>query len=195
MTKANYTSLAVNAGTALLGALSPGFLKPVASDAANVVITLVQQDWLTGSTIWRNQTTQALQVYNTQSPRYTGGTSTPYEAFNGDTLYWALAAANAYRAYNDSSFLAMAQTLWNVAFTDYISSENVQSGNFSRPFNITSACQQNLAGGIFNWHQSTTQLDMSGDVLGTFVDVTAHLYSLTRNNTYLSAAELTVQFI
>jgi len=45
------------------------------------------------------------------------------------------------------------------------------------------------------WHHPASDLDMLGDILGLFVAVSAHLYSFTRNSTYLSAAELTVQFV
>jgi len=168
LTKGDYAKLSSNATLTLLGSLDKTFQNIAASDAANVVITLSQQDSLNGNTTWLSQTTNALQVYATQSPTYPPGTA--YEAYNGDTLFWALAAANAYKSYNDSSFLTIAQALWNVAFTDYISSESIQTGKLPRLFNTTSTCQPNLAGGIFTWHSPVTELDMFGDVIGLFVE-------------------------
>ena len=63
--------------------------------------------------------------------------------------YWGLAELSAYVAYNDSIRLNNAKTNWDIAYTDFITTDAAQSHSYPRNTNTTTDCGCECSGGPY----------------------------------------------
>ncbi|KAK7688606.1 hypothetical protein QCA50_008144 [Cerrena zonata] len=112
---------------------------------------------------------------------------------------WGLAEIYAYRAYNDSSFLSDAQTIWE-QYTPWMITKQ-DAAKHSHPLkNVTLPSQCNgssIAGGVFMFHYDGTEnkLSVIASTQGAYMALSAYLYELTGNQTYHDSAILSHTFI
>ncbi|KAE9407517.1 hypothetical protein BT96DRAFT_933277 [Gymnopus androsaceus JB14] len=126
--------------------------------------------------LYNNQTTYKQQV-------------TAYFATNSfapNELNQGLDAMRAYQVYQDSAMLTVATSAWSFGRSYTISAANVDTGSIPlKSFNFTKTCSGvNLVGGTF-WKTDV------GDpnIFGTSTALSAYLFQVTSDNTYLSAAQ------
>ncbi|THV03949.1 hypothetical protein K435DRAFT_962088 [Dendrothele bispora CBS 962.96] len=113
-----------------------------------------------------------------------------------DEFVYGYAATKAYVAYKDEEFLTYAEISWNSGNEYTLSDDNVASQSMPfKNFPISSSCQGiSMAGGTFH---STDPNDATLVGLGTgsFLILSAALYEATNNQTYLEAANKSLNFI
>ncbi|KAK7688550.1 hypothetical protein QCA50_008088 [Cerrena zonata] len=119
------------------------------------------------------------------------------DGFEGGTKTWAVAAANAYRAYGDSTWLNMAVSVWNqvnggCSITTGVATSGVMTGK-----NVTVPGQCNgktTVGGMFLYGSNPTSLLVNMDTLGGFMSLSALLFEATGNPIYGTATETAFEF-
>ncbi|KAG7100265.1 hypothetical protein E1B28_002038 [Marasmius oreades] len=118
---------------------------------------------------------------------------------------YGYAASKAYTAYQDDSFLKLAQECWNLTWTYFISDEVIESGRIAtKSLPLQRSCfdagietksfLSALRGGVF---QTFNHLDGEVDaaIAGAFLILSALLAESTLNDTYVRAATLTLEFV
>ncbi|VDC07672.1 unnamed protein product [Peniophora sp. CBMAI 1063] len=161
------------------------------STTANIALVLSSQDQIRGNATWKSQVVDnTLHIYETGPPY----PQRPDE-WVVDISYFGLAELSAYLAYNDTSHLEVAKANWDLAYSAFITPSAAESGNFPRAFNTTSSCQPTLAGLVFDNRLNATNLAVSSHIISPWFALTSRLAELTGNTTYLTTAELTVQFM
>ncbi|KAI0078574.1 hypothetical protein K474DRAFT_882513 [Panus rudis PR-1116 ss-1] len=112
-------------------------------------------------------------------------------------INWGLAAYYAFRAYNDNAFLNISTTIWDEAYTYFITPKEASSGRHpTKNVSIQSQCRgASTAGGVFYASHKLSDTGVNGATVGGFLALTAYLYEVTSNTTYASAAGLSAEFI
>ncbi|KAK7025999.1 hypothetical protein VNI00_015830 [Paramarasmius palmivorus] len=121
---------------------------------------------------------------------------------SGNTPSYGYAAAHAHKAYNDDSFLSIAQNVWNVGRTYTLSSSDVNAGSIGvKNFPIQKQCldaqantQATMAGGTFLYTR-TEDPQIAAISTGSFFVLSSLLAEVTLNSTYRDAAIDSMQFI
>ncbi|KAI0074082.1 hypothetical protein K474DRAFT_1710160 [Panus rudis PR-1116 ss-1] len=165
----------------------PTFYAPTQS--AHWHCSLALHDWITG-----NNSNEATLKNHLSTVEATKSEQWPTE---NDPLTWGLAAYHAYRAYNDKSFLEIAQSFWNQATPYFITPENAASGTHPmRNISIQSQCNgSTTAGGVF-WQGNVANSGIvTANAVGSYFVLSAYLFEATSNQTYSTAAGLSASFI
>ncbi|KAJ3551608.1 hypothetical protein NM688_g4606 [Phlebia brevispora] len=123
---------------------------------------------------------------------------------NSQVVIWGLAAVSAYRAYNDSTTLAHATTIWDQVSPYQIQPRDAANG-FAASVNasIPATCNgSTVVGGVFAYPPGSQfpgaaqrPTDVDGETVGAFVALSAHLYELTSEQKYLAAAISGAEFL
>ncbi|KAJ3476801.1 hypothetical protein NLI96_g10910 [Meripilus lineatus] len=140
-----------------------------------------------------------LYVFNIVGSEY--GSLSTTKRWNSDSLAWYLAAFYAYRAYNDSSLLALAKEGWEATNAYMVTPENAATGTHpAKNVAFNGTCQgASVAGAVFlfpdNVGDSSFNTEVNGATVCAFLALSAHLLEETSDPKYQSAAALTLQFI
>ncbi|CAL1698229.1 unnamed protein product [Somion occarium] len=115
-----------------------------------------------------------------------------------ETLSWALAAINAYRAYGRDLFLSTATAVWNqINDGCVITADDATKG--SHPIkNVTLPARCNgtsVVGGVFLYGTNPMNLWVNVDTIGAFMTLSSLLFEATSNGTYSNSAGQSFQFI
>ncbi|KAF7799502.1 hypothetical protein EIP86_010737 [Pleurotus ostreatoroseus] len=114
-----------------------------------------------------------------------------------------LVAMDVHFAYNDSTALTIADSLWNQLFSGQMQSQQASAGTLQNSiYNVTfsSSCNsQSVAGAVFTggwpqWGEAAISTIGAADV-GSYFALSSQLYKATANATYLASAVLAAQFI
>ncbi|KZV70404.1 hypothetical protein PENSPDRAFT_752599 [Peniophora sp. CONT] len=161
---------------------------------ASLASVLALQDYYSGNTTWRDQVLEGtLSKYSTQHPTYADGYQ--YGTWSPDTLHFGLAAYYAYRTYNDSTALQLSITNWQLAYASFMTTQRAEAGTLPGASNFTSNCSPKLAGGVFTQPPIGTDAEIATDSSGMMISLSGYLFNVTRNATYLDAAELAWHFM
>ncbi|VDB86675.1 unnamed protein product [Peniophora sp. CBMAI 1063] len=155
---------------------------------ANMVIVLASQDWRRGNTSWKEQVeTNTLSFYEA------GRKDLDSRIQNIDTCTFGLAEIASYLAYgNGSSHLDIAKRNFDIVYSDFITPTAAQHGAYPRK--LKSTCGATL-GGLLFFNHGSDDLTVHGSAIGSWITLSARLYELTRNATYLTTAEQSIQFM
>ncbi|KZV68208.1 hypothetical protein PENSPDRAFT_26746 [Peniophora sp. CONT] len=162
-----------------------GNILPTISD---ILIVLASQDLQSNTSFWSSVVQKTLQLFETgkfQSFNDTGS--------NKPNVWSGLAGLAAYRAYNATSGLVAAKNSFNVMYADFLSDSAAQSGLYPRT--ISTQCGSKLGGLLFSNPGNTQDLTVEASVIGPWILLSARLYELTLDPTYLTAAEQSIQFL
>ncbi|CAL1698178.1 unnamed protein product [Somion occarium] len=115
-----------------------------------------------------------------------------------ETLSWALAAINAYRAYRRDLFLSTAAAVWNqINDGCVITADDASKG--SHPIKtVTLPAQCNgtsVVGGVFLYGTNPTNLGVNIHTIGAFMTLSSLLFEATGNGTYSDSAGQSFEFI
>ncbi|VDB86703.1 unnamed protein product [Peniophora sp. CBMAI 1063] len=161
----------------------------VNSTVSNVAIVLASQDLLSGNSSWKAQVDRILSYYESGL----GNLNNMID--NIDAGYWGLAEIAGYLAYNDSeSRLQFAQRNFDALYTDFINASAAQAQLYSRTL-VTSCPPGTLEGLLFAEHSDRASLVVISSSIGPWIALSARLYELTQNATYLEAAAQSIQFM
>ncbi|KZV75883.1 hypothetical protein PENSPDRAFT_14787 [Peniophora sp. CONT] len=167
---------------------------------ASQFAVLALQDWLSGNTSWENQVkspsqdwTQANGFFHDDTPGW------------DEPIYWSIVYFYAYRAYGlDPGLLSSAISAWQYVYDNaFISEADVANGagagtaGRTFPYALPADCFSNatIAGGVFYYKNRTSDTTINSESVGPFMAVSAYLYEATSNATYLSAAQLSLDFM
>ncbi|KAJ3551607.1 hypothetical protein NM688_g4605 [Phlebia brevispora] len=124
---------------------------------------------------------------------------------NSQIVMWGLAAASAYRAYNDSTSLTQAVQAWKQVIPYQIVPHEVAINVGADSFNATipTSCNGSpVTGGVFGYPYGSQALDaqlrpmaVDGETAAAFVALSAHLYEFTGESFYLNAAVSGAEFL
>ncbi|ESK84833.1 glycoside hydrolase family 76 protein [Moniliophthora roreri MCA 2997] len=152
-------------------------------------IEMADFDSLTGQERYK----QALKSYISATERLVPGFASD---FIRGGIAFGNAAARAYEIYGDDILLDYAVEAWNWGRRFTVSEENISVGTIPvKNFPLQKNCgTASMAGGTFAFNTTDdTQLDSWAT--GNFLVLSASLYKITSNETYLSAANTTANFL
>ncbi|VDB89431.1 unnamed protein product [Peniophora sp. CBMAI 1063] len=169
---------------------------------ASMYTTLAMQDWLSGNETWKTSVTQNLQTWVQQNDPFGNGTKEAQRT-NTNGLQWGIASYYAYKAYNQTSFLTMAQSLWDTTVADFITADITVTPPKSKPtpprnitwLNATGCFDKVAAGGVFWLPGVSNNAQIQQDTVGSFATLAGNLYEATRNETYKTLGLQTVSFM
>ncbi|KAJ6560643.1 hypothetical protein DFH09DRAFT_1279584 [Mycena vulgaris] len=152
--------------------------------AGNFYYQMAEFDVVTSGTKYRD----ALQRYFPLAQSSRGNFTDP--------LSYGYAAARAYTAYKDPTFLQYAVESWWFGRTYTLSQANVDAGKSTvKNFNVPALCQgKTMAGGTF-YTTDTTDPGLNGLATGYFAVLSALLAEATTDNMYLQAATESTDFL
>ncbi|KAK7688545.1 hypothetical protein QCA50_008083 [Cerrena zonata] len=120
------------------------------------------------------------------------------DGFTKGTGTWAVAAANAYRAYGDSRWLNMAVAVWNQVNSGCTITADVAANGVMTGKNVTVPGQCNgktTAGGTFFLGNDPASLLVNMDTMGGFMSLSALLLEATGNQMYATAVKAAFEFV
>ncbi|KAJ3525734.1 hypothetical protein NM688_g8360 [Phlebia brevispora] len=165
-----------------------------ADQPAYLMAAISRTDYLSGNTTYKELVLNNMNTFVSLNPAIST-TIIPI---------WGLAAASAFRAYNDSTSLALAVQTWNQVSPYQIQPQDADSGLATAIHDpIPASCNgSSVVGGVFAYPSGSTAQDaqlrptaVDGETLGAFVALSAHLYELTGDSKYLNAAESGAEFL
>ncbi|KZV63252.1 hypothetical protein PENSPDRAFT_758133 [Peniophora sp. CONT] len=204
-TRATHEGFANDAAQALVNNLASNGSLSDQSDGqalASMYTTLATQDWLSGNKTWKSAVTKNLQAWVDQNDKFGNGTKGSQRT-NTNGLQWGLASYYAYKAYNQTSFLTLAQDVWDTTFADFITTDIVATPPKSKPtaprnitwLNATGCFDKVAAGGVFWLPGVSGNAQIQQDTVGSFSALAGNLYETTGNQTYKTIGMQTVSFM
>ncbi|VDB86676.1 unnamed protein product [Peniophora sp. CBMAI 1063] len=155
--------------------------------AANMVIALAAQDWRSGNESWK------VQVENNTLMLYEAGeVDLNNWSQNIDTATFGLAEIAASVAYGNETRVRVAIRNFDFMHDDFVNSTVAQSGIY--PHGLDPECGTSLAGLFFFGHD-VNNIEVHSSAIGSWIALSARLYEITRNSTYLSASEQSIGFM
>ncbi|KZV74637.1 hypothetical protein PENSPDRAFT_749188 [Peniophora sp. CONT] len=162
--------------------------EPSNRTVANMLVVLASQDWHSGNSSWKEQV-----VDNTLAFYESGKEDLDNRQQNIDTATFGLAEIAAYLAYDKNiSRLDIAKRNFDIVHGSFVNATDAQNGAYTRPLNTT--CGQTLGGLVF-FFSNNSDITVHSSGIGSWIALSARLYELTRNTTYLDAAEQSIQFM
>ncbi|VDB94350.1 unnamed protein product [Peniophora sp. CBMAI 1063] len=106
---------------------------------SNMAIAFALQDYRSGNSSWKKQVIgNTLSLY--EDNRATSGLYN--ENSTRDVIFYGLAEATAYLAYNDSGRLEVAQQNFDLVYSDFINATRAESRKYPRK--LTTTCERTL---------------------------------------------------
>ncbi|KAF8539210.1 glycoside hydrolase, partial [Trichophaea hybrida] len=157
--------------------------------SANAYTTIISYDLHTSSTNYRNSIGAALLALISLGDPDQRDSQGLRNVFNDDDLWWTLACLDAFKAYGNSEFLKEAKRLWSwVDSTSVIRQTGIapDMGGIQRDHVVSDQCE--LENGVY-WTIKTNEININSITTGLFMQVSARLYEIEKNQEYLHAAE------
>ncbi|VDB89472.1 unnamed protein product [Peniophora sp. CBMAI 1063] len=166
---------------------------------ASMYSNLALQDRLSGNQTWKEAVTTGMGTWAAQNDIFTNGTAGSLRTTT-NAAQWGLAFAYAYEAYNDTSFLTLAQNAFDAIYPYFVTSEDAESyhapANRTFQYNITNGVCLSRAAGAIWWLPDVHDDDwVHTDSVGPFAVLAAHLYQVSQNETYKTVGMLSTSFL
>ncbi|THU80574.1 hypothetical protein K435DRAFT_785372 [Dendrothele bispora CBS 962.96] len=147
-------------------------------------------DTLTNNTKYKNRLSSYFSIVRNAHPDFSGFT------LINEPLTYGYAAIHAYKVYQDQSFLQYAQDAWQFGLNYTVTSDATSAGRTGvKNFDLQSQCNgSSIVGGTF-FQTDPNDPYIAGIGTGAFLVLSALLAEATSNQTYLSAASQSSDFI
>lgn len=162
-------------------------------ESAYLLTAIARTDYLSGNTSYQNLVLNNVQAHFQTSPGIAN-----YNGYSPSILAWGLAAINAHLAYNDSQSLPLAISVWDQMIAYQIQPSDAAHGYVVAQGNTTIPAKCNgtsVVGAVFSAAGSAQNTDVNGASVAAFMALSGHLYEVTSDSKYLTAAQLAAQFI
>ncbi|KZV73758.1 hypothetical protein PENSPDRAFT_749801 [Peniophora sp. CONT] len=165
--------------------------------SANLLGSIAQFDYISASQTYHGFLNDSIMAFH-------DGHATFFDSqvanITSDPLMWGLAACYSSRAYNDTGMLDVAVQVWDVAQTYLVSEEDGAAGTQqTRNGSFTAHCDPSSnatsAGAVFSQASISSDYTSNADTVGAYVALSAHLFAVTGNTTYLASAERSALFM
>ncbi|KZV69503.1 hypothetical protein PENSPDRAFT_482316 [Peniophora sp. CONT] len=167
--------------------------------SANVLASIAQFDYVSGTTTNHNLVRQSFTAFQSSHPVFFASHDPPHNV-TSDPLMWGLAAFHSYRAYNDSDLLEIATSIWSSMQEYVVTAQDVNSGTPSKrngtlPTNCPLNTPDTSVGAVFWSATNPGDYTSTGETVGAYVALSAHLWEATNNTDYLDSADQSAQFM